>query len=177
MLLRNVLNNVNMEEFRSIQGYEGIYQVSGYGRVKSLKFGKEKFLKPIANSCGYLYVRLCKDGKSKCQNIHRLVAQAFIPNPLGLPQVNHKDEDKANNRVENLEWCDRSYNCNYGTRIQRVSEVRSKQVYQYSLNGELVAKWLSTAECGKNGFNQAAVSDCCNNKRKTHKGYIWKYEA
>ena len=104
-----------MEEWRDIQGYEGLYMVSNLGRVKSLNYhrtGKERIMKPSDNGHGYLFVVLCKDGKDKNCRINRLVAQAFLPNPDNLPEVNHKDENKYNNCVENLEWCDRSYNVN-----------------------------------------------------------------
>ena len=116
-----------MEEWRDIRGYEGKYQVSNLGRVKSLKDThgnyREKILKP-RNSHEYLSVVLCKNSKSKTYTIHRLVAMHFIENPNNYPEVNHKDENKQNNRVENLEWCDRKYNCNYGTYNKRLSEKR-----------------------------------------------------
>lgn len=183
-----------MEEWRDIEGYEGLYQVSNEGRVKSLNYNKtkkEKILKPTSNR-GYLMVNLHNEGRKKYCQIHRLVANAFIENPNNLPQVNHKDEDKTNNHVENLEWCDSSYNCNYGTRNQKISEKglnkkNSKTVYQYTLDGELVNVYPSTKECGRQGFYDANVSHCCNGgyfsqKRgkwinyKTFKGYRWSYE-
>ena len=115
-----------MEEWRSIRGYEGLYEVSSYGRVKSLerydRFNRKivsKILKPSYNTSGYYIVRLCNNGFMKSKLVHRLVAQTFIPNPNNLPIINHKDEDKLNNRVDNLEWCDSKYNNNYGTSQQR----------------------------------------------------------
>ena len=94
-----------MEEiWRDIDGYEGLYQVSNKGRVKSLKYGKERILRPGWKTGGYLFVILCKNGNQSKQRIHRLVAQAFIPNPNNKPQVNHLDENKKNNCVDNLEW-------------------------------------------------------------------------
>ena len=114
-----------MEEWKSIPGYEGLYEVSNLGRVRSVercdRFNRKivsKILKPNYVS-GYLRVGMYKNKTFKYYLIHRLVAQAFLPNPDNLPQVNHKDEDKSNNRVDNLEWCDRSYNMNYGTVQQR----------------------------------------------------------
>lgn len=114
------------EEWRDIKGYEGKYQVSNLGRVKSLKDSHGKYREKILNikpeEYGYIRVILYREGKSRHFSVHRLVAEAFIPNLDGLSQVNHKDENKQNNRVDNLEWCDRKYNCNYGTRNKRASE-------------------------------------------------------
>lgn len=126
-----------IEEWRTIFGYEGLYEVSSYGRVRSLdryvvdslgnrRFYKGKVLSPIKDKVGYLSVKLQEGNK---HNIHRLVAQAFIENPDNLPQVNHKDEDKSNNRVDNLEWCDSKYNNNYGTRIERFINTKIKNGY------------------------------------------------
>lgn len=107
-----------MEEiWKDIPGYEGIYVVSNFGRIRNLVSGK--FIKPSQKDDGYCRVCLSKNGCGKCINIHRLVAQVFIPNPDNLPQVNHKDEDKTNNVADNLEWCDAKYNINYGTSQQR----------------------------------------------------------
>lgn len=192
-----------MEEWRDIPGYEGLYQVSNEGRAKSLEKSyternsrkathtlEERVLKPSKYNKGYLYVTLTKNDKRKIKKIHRLVAEAFIPNPDGLPQVNHKDENKENNFVfinedgsvdlekSNLEWCDNKYNSNYGSRGKRIGDklkgknrpkyiaekiahALSRQVYQYTLDGVLVKIWNSTQECGKNGFHQGAVAACC----------------
>lgn len=119
------------EQWRPIEGYEGICEVSNLGRIRRVKgydslghLRNEKILRPRMNCCGYLLVGLCREGKQRHFSVHRLVAQAFLPNPDGLPQVNHKDEDKTNNRADNLEWCTRSYNINYGTRIERQVQTR-----------------------------------------------------
>lgn len=174
-----------MEEvWKDIEGYEGLYQVSNKGNVKSLVNNKgverEKLLKPVIVN-GYKKVNLCKNKTKKTYSIHRLVAQAFIENTNNYPCINHKDECKTNNVVENLEWCTHKYNTNYGSCIKRMSESqindtnKSKQVYQYSKEGELISVWESTSECGRNGFERSSVSACCNGKLKTHKGYIWRY--
>ena len=173
-----------LETWKDITGYEGLYQVSDFGDVRSLNYrhtGQVRVLKQRIYKGGYLQVHLCKDGKKKLHLVHRLVATAFIENPDNLPCINHKDEDKTNNIVSNLEYCDHAYNNRYGTRIQRAAEARrndpkrSKKVLQLTLDGKLVMEWSSTAECGRNGFSRTAISECCNGKRKTHKGYRWVY--
>ena len=113
-----------MEIWKDIEGYEGLYQVSNKGRIKSLNYrhtGKEKILSSKPNSNGYLRVYLYKNRKRNSFSVHRLVAEAFIPNYDNLSEVNHKDENKENNTVDNLEWCDRKYNLNYGSRNERAS--------------------------------------------------------
>lgn len=107
------------EEYRQIIGYENLYAVSNLGFVKSIKRNKQ--LNIVIDRYGYPVVHLCKNHKPKYVKIHRLVAQAFIPNPNDLPEVNHKDENKLNNNVENLEWCTNKYNQTYGTVIKRRS--------------------------------------------------------
>ena len=169
------------EIWKPILNYEGLYEVSNWGRVKSLKFGKERILKPGTNKYGYLIVILCKNGKVKSFSVHRLVAEAFLPNPHNYPCVNHKDECKTNNNVNNLEWCTYTYNNNYGTKIERISKNRDtskyfKPILQYTLDGVFVREWKSIAEAGRNGFNQGHITDCCRGVRKTHKGLIFKYK-
>ena len=165
-----------MEEWRDIKDYEGLYQISSEGKVKSLKWGKERILKGKKTPNGYLHVCLCKNGKLVWKRVHRLVAEAFLPNPQNLLEVNHKDECKENNHVENLEWCDRKYNCNYGTRNQRRAEKQSKRVDQIDkVTGEIVHQWESTKECGRNGFSQGDVAACARGELKQYKGFIWKY--
>ena len=169
------------EYWKPVVGYEGLYEVSNFGRVKSLKFGKEKILKPVTNTFGYLQVTLCKNNKKKLVTVHRLVAEAFLPNPHNYSCVNHKDENKQNNNVSNLEWCSAQYNNTYGTRIERVAEKTtngkcSKPVLQYTLDGEFVREWPSTMECCRNGYNYGHVAECCRGERKTHKGFIWEYK-
>ena len=172
-----------MEElFKSITGYEGLYEVSNLGNVRRLAGKRRKetrILKPIKTKNGYLLVYLCKDGKQKPHTVHRLVATVFIPNPDNLPEVNHIDEDKTNNKVSNLEYCDHKQNCNHGTRNERVAETQSEKVVQLTLDYVFVREWQSIAECGRNGFNIGAVSLCCRNKYgsqiNVYKGYRWMY--
>lgn len=165
------------EIWKDIVDYEGLYQVSNFGRVKSLWFGQERIMKPYKNKKGYLQLILCKEGKQKHLYVHRLVAQAFIDNPDNLPEVNHRDENKENNRVENLEWCNRLYNCTYGTARERITKAKSKTVYQYTLDGEFVREWSSTAEVQRQtGWKQGNISTCCIGKRlKSIYGFRWSY--
>ena len=170
-----------MEIWRDIEGYEGLYQVSNEGRVKSLERNyisgnhavqhqEEMLLTPCANSDNYLIVGLSKNGVWVGFKVHKLVAESFIPNPNGYDVVHHKDHNKENNTVENLEWMNKEDH----DAIHAVE--KSRNVYQYTLEGEFVKKWTSTMECGRNGFNHAHISQCCNGKRKTHKGYKWSYK-
>lgn len=172
------------------EDYTNLYQVSNLGRVKSLNYRKERVLQPNKNNNGYLRVGLCKDGKRKFFSIHRLVATTFLENPENKLEVNHKDEDKTNNFVGtpendykdgNLEWCDKEYNNNYGTRVVRIVKKTtngklSKPVLQFTLTGEFIREWPSTAECERNGFNHGNVSSCCQGKKLQYKGFIWKYK-
>ena len=175
-----------MEEYKEIKGFEGLYEVSNEGNVRSLK--RNIILNPIIVGSGYHHVCLCKDGNHYPKRINRLVAEAFIPNPDNLPCVNHKNEIKTDNRVENLEWCDYQYNCNYGTRNERIgranaisqkgkkfSEETKRKLSESQINssskskpvvavkdGEVVMEFASTAEAERNGFVHSAVSKCCN---------------
>ena len=125
------------EIWKPIEGYEGLYEVSSYGRVRSLdryvkcdyeryRLHKGKILSPGKDKDGYLFVVLSCNGKHKTITVHRLVAQAFIPNPYNLPQVNHRDENPSNDNVDNLEWCNAKYNSNYKTRNIRIRETAIK---------------------------------------------------
>lgn len=168
-----------IEEWRNIGGYEGLYQVSNMGRVKSIHYYHgtyERIMKPGKINSGYLVVSLCKDGKTKGHLVHRLVAQAFLDNTDNLTEVNHKDENPLNNSVGNLEFCDRKYNVNYGTGNQRRAKTLSRTVYQYTMDGELVKEWKSLMEIERSmGFSVGNISQCCNGQRKTAYGYKWTY--
>lgn len=160
------------EEWRDVVGYEGLYQVSDQGRVKSFKWNKERFLKPSMDKDGYLLVTLCTGGKPKTLKVHRLVCEAFHENPDNKPQVNHINEDKTDNRACNLEWCTCKQNVNHGSRNERVS----KPVGQYSLDGKLIKLWPSTQEAERQaGFNHGNISQVANGKYKQAYGCIWKY--
>lgn len=162
------------EEWRDVVGWEGLYQVSNLGNVRSLNYrhtGNTKNLCIKTKKDGYSYVHI-----DVYKTVHRIVAQAFIPNPQNLPEVNHKNEIKSDNRVENLEWCDRKYNMNYGTNRAKFSNTVSIRVNQYTMNGEFVREWKSAIEAQKfGGFCACRICWCCRGKTKQHKGYLWKY--
>ena len=172
------------EIWKDIEGYEGLYQVSNLGRVKSLKWGKVKFLKPFSDKNGYLSVHLRKDNSSYMSYIHRLVAMTFISNPNNLPQVNHKDENPSNNNVSNLEYCDSKYNNNYGTRNEKISikmlnhQKISKVVLQIDKNTNVVINiFPSLMEAEREtGCSHTHIQKCCKGKRKTTGGYKWEYK-
>ena len=171
------------EEWRDVVGYEGRYQVSSMGRVKSLerkdRLGrtvKERILKPGMDRGGYLLVVLCAGGKPKTLNVHRLVCEAFHENPENKPCVNHIDENKTNNAASNLEWSTYEENNNHGTHNERVAKARSKPVGQYTRYGDLVKVWPSTQEAERQaGFNHGNISEVANGNRKTAHGFIWRY--
>lgn len=175
------------EIWRPIKGYEGLFEISNYGRVKSLgrwiiynngykHYYKEYVMKLHLSSRGYLRVCLQYMKHKESCLVHRLVAEAFIPNPNNLPQVNHIDEDKTNNRVENLEWCDSSYNINYGCRNEKVSDKRSIRVNQYTLDGVFIKKWKSATEASKAlGICRAGIQHVLSGKRFKSGGFIWRY--
>ena len=157
---------------KDVVGYEGIYAVTSCGKVWSYK--SEKFLKPRANNYGYLYVNLSKNGKIKSYHIHRLVAMAYIPNPENLPQINHRDENKTNNCLQNLEWCNCNYNNNYGTRNEKISNSKKIPILQYTLDGEFVKEWPSATDVGREVNKR--ISQCLRGKQKTAYGFVWKYK-
>lgn len=178
-----------IEEWKDIEGYSN-YQVSNFGRVKSLKFGKEKILKLCKNKKGYLNVGLLKNGIRKTFTVHKLVALAFISNPNNLPQVNHKNEIKTDNRIENLEWVSPKENVNYGTRNERASEARkglhrteetkqkmSKPIIQYTKEGVFIRYWGSAKSASTElKISNGSITKCCKGKLKTCGGFIWKYK-
>ena len=175
------------EIWRPVVGYEGLYEVSNMGNVKSLDWkgtGTERIMSPV-NLNGYLRVLFNRNGKRKLKLVHRLVAEAFIPNPDNLPCVNHIDENKSNNHVENLEWCTHKYNINYGTAMQRrcdtqTNKNKSKEIYQYSLDGMLVKIWPSSKEIARQtDYGRSFICRCCRckDRNKTAYGYIWRYSS
>ena len=180
-----------MEIWKPVKGYEGLYEVSSEGRVRSIertvpyiykgtnctRVVKGTVLKQKHNP-EYCTVDLCKEGIVRQKFVHRLVASAFIPNPNNLPQVNHKDEVKTNNAVENLEWCTGLENVRYGTGNARSAKTRSRAIAQYTLDGKLVCVYESISEVRrKHGWAESNISrsargvgDC-----KHPYGYNWRY--
>lgn len=174
------------EVWKDVKGYEGIYKISIYGRLKSLKFNKERIVKSHITTKGYHEAMLWKDGTKKGIHQHRLVAQAFIKNDneVLFNQVNHKDENKNNNTVPNLEWCNNRYNSNYGTRNERMSNALrgvpklhlSKPVLQYTISGEFIKEWQSANEAARClcFLDSSGINRSCKKEGKIYKGYIWK---
>lgn len=188
------------EIWKDINGYEGVYQVSNFGNVRSLDrivngshnntcLKKGRILKPRINRDGYYTVVLCVNMKKKYVGIHRLVAETFIPNPENFPCVNHKDENKLNNFVyvnedgtidigkSYLEWCNTDYNNTYGTRLQRAASSKSIPIIQFNLEGKILKEWKSAVEVEKRlGFSKNSIRSCCRGEHKQAYGYIWKYK-
>ena len=174
---------MDKELWKDVKNYEGLYQVSNYGRVKRLEgliyatgkhtytyIKKERILKPIL-CCGYLYVSLSKHNKRKNVRIHKLVAEAFIPNPNNYNNIDHKDTNKQNNRADNLIWCTNVQNMNNPLTLEKMG----KPVYQFTKNGEFIKEWRS-GKYAQEQLNICHISACCLGKRKTAGGYVWRYK-
>lgn len=184
-ILENNIPTEANEEWRDVVGFEGLYMVSSHGRVWSVRRQRESsgsmtggFMlsnhidkrNRVTNSL------TAQGGKHKTAVTARLVAEAFIPNPDNLPQVNHKDENPLNNHVDNLEWCTAKYNCNYGTRTQRIVEKQRMNVLQYTLRGEFVKGYSSINEVARElKVDAGHISDVCNGKRRWAYGFFWRY--
>lgn len=168
---------MQVEIWKPIPDYEGLYEVSNLGRIRSL-YNYRKYNVLTQNiKRGYYQIGLRKNGIRKWYQVHRLVAETFIPNPNNLPQVNHKNENKLDNEISNLEWCSVSYNNMYGSRLKRIKEKVVKPVYQYDLNGKFIKKHESLVDATKSmGLKSlSSISLCCSGKYKTSNGYKWSY--
>lgn len=171
------------EIWRDVLGYEGIYQVSTLGNVRNIdwrKTGVPRLKAQIIDKDGYHIVCLCKNKVQKNVRVHRLVAQAFLPTFSDRLQVNHKDENKSNNAVTNLECITPIKNANYGTRNERMRKAKTNtnccSVHQFDLNGKLIKKWVSIREVQRVcGFDVSAIIRCCKGRQVSSYGYKWKY--
>lgn len=198
METKSTIENLEGEIWKPILGFEWLYEVSNMGRIKSLHYwgGKRQAIMSLDESRRYTSIVLFKNKKKYTFLVHRLVYSAFYGE---LPKhkrrgkgddiyvINHIDENKHNNRLENLELITHTQNINYGTAIHRITQKqrndpkKSKKVYQYDLDGNLIKIWPSTEECGRNGYNEGHVAASCRNingnikGNNKYKGYLWSY--
>ena len=177
-----------MEIWKDIKGYENLYKVSNFGRVKNVKTQTIK----VATKCknGYLYIDLYKNNERVKRTVHRIVAETFLDNKNGFTDINHIDGNKLNNNVDNLEFCDRSHNLKEAYRLKLRKKVKSmlnkkdylcpnsKKVNQYDINGNFIREWGSTMQIERElKIKHSNISACClkNRKYKTAGGYRWEY--
>lgn len=183
-----------MEIWKDIQGYQGLYQISNLGNIKSFprkySIKNERILKPAKTSKGYYFVYLYKNGKAKMYLLHRLIAESFIPNYNNKPCINHINGIKTDNRIENLEWATYSENTKHSYKIglekksekqkencRKLGKSLGKSILQYDLDGNFIKEWISSAEAGRKlKINQSNIIACCLNKRKKAGKSKWKYK-
>lgn len=183
---------------KQVVGYEGLYEVDQFGRVYSIdriktvvdngriyeKHIAGKQMKQSIHTKGYKTVSLTKNGSTKTIFVHRIVAEAFLPNPGNFPLVNHKDEDKTNNFIDNLEWCTASYNRTYGKAIERqAKKIRGREsnkkiaIIQKDMSGDFLNWFDSLTKAAENvNGSTSSISAVCKGKRKTAYGYLWEYD-
>lgn len=182
----------SIEIWKDIEGYEGMYQVSNMGRVRALdrvkpnsggQIAKGHILPQSDNGHGYRFVSLWKFNKGRRFYVHRLVASAFIPNPNNFPIINHKDEDKSNNRYENLEWCTQKYNINYGNHMKRLKESyiangNNRPIDVYDMKGTFLKTFdCSNEVCKEIGINRRGLYLACQGVTKSYKGYRFAFHG
>lgn len=166
------MNNLDKEEWKDIPEYEGAYQISNFGRVRSIKI-----LKPFITNDGYLQVILQREGRKKNVRVHRLVAKSFLSNYSESLQVNHKNEIKDDNRVQNLEMLLSKDNNNHGSRNERISISLGKHVVQMTMNNIPIAEYYSTTQAMKQtNISYKNIASCCRGERHSAGGYKWKYK-
>ena len=162
----------------------GKYEISNFGNVRKVNSTNEYdkrtrkyfYLKDYISSCGYKRIFLKINNKQKAYLVHRLVAEAFIPNPNNFPIVNHKDENKTNNNATNLEWCSIKYNNNYGNHNKKVAIANQRKISQYDLKNNLIKNWGSIKQAGETlNICKTSISCCLAKKRKTAGGFVWRY--
>lgn len=173
-----------MEVWKPVVGFEDYYEVSNLGRIRSLdreiysekgsfmRFYRGRILKLTDKGNGYLVVNL---GRGNRRHVHRVVAEAFLPNNFNLPYINHKDENPKNNEVSNLEWCTAKYNSNYGTAIERQSKKVSKPVRATNIKSGEVIEFESMKAAHRMGFDESTIAQCCRGVYIQHKGYVWEF--
>lgn len=175
----------NKEIWKPIKGYEGYYEVSNLGRVRSVERIVERkdgsirrYKGKILSPCfphGYAHVNLARNGKYKSVKVHRLVAESFIPNPNNYSEINHKNEIKDDNRVSNLEWCSRKYNCNYGNRASKFIQSKSKEIVQLTLEGDYISKYKSIKEASE-VLHNSSIGNALRGNYIQAAGYCWVYK-
>lgn len=180
------------EIWKDVKGYEGLYQISNYGRVKNKK--TDYILKPALGSWGYEFVQLCDKGRETSKCIHRMVAESFLDNPDNLPQVNHIDGNKRNNHIDNLEWvsCSQNIKHAFNTGLKKkkmgkenplygrcgIESTRHREVNKYDLEGNFIESYISIREASKkNNINASNISSVCSGRKKMAGNYIWKYKG
>lgn len=173
--------------WKDIKGFEGYYQVSDYGLVKSLSRTiirnnssykiQERILSPAKHKSGYLYVMLSKDGADYMKKVHRLVAEAFVPNPNNLPYVNHKDENKRNNISSNLEWCTAAYNINYSKNTIKAAKSIAVKIVSIDKQGNKVLYDSANLAARHINGDASCIIKVAKFINKTHKGYVWRYAS
>lgn len=177
---------ITIEKWKPVKDYEDYYLVSNLGNIKSIekrvkngqgyRYIPSKILKPHKNKSGYMQVRLYKNKENKNCYIHRLVAEAFISNPNEYREINHIDENPSNNCISNLEWCDRKYNCNYGSHNEKMANSKSIKVIQYDKDFNKLKVWNSLNDIKRNtNFSIGNICICCKKKRNSANGFIWRY--
>ena len=173
------------EIWKDIKNYEGLYQISNFGKVKRLKHKRydrnqileERELKIVCpKKDWYPYLSLCKNGEYKNHSIHRLVAETFIPNPNHYPCINHINGLKKDNRIENLEWCSYTHNNKEAYRLG-LNKGTAKRTLQFDKNGNFIKEWISARQAELQlSIANSKISMCCNGKRKSAGGFVWKYK-
>lgn len=169
------------EIWKDIKGFEGLYQVSNYGQIKSLKWNHSNTIKllTLTNNQGYMRTYLFKDKIKYSKYVHDLVAEAFIPNPNHYTEVNHIDENKENNFYLNLEWCNKKYNSNYGNRNKLISQNSAmlRPILQYDLGDNFIKEYPCIISAVKElGIRSSGISNCCAGRYSQSGGYKWKYK-
>ncbi len=176
------------EEWKDVEGYEGLYQVSNFGKIRSI-YRYKRELKPLYTNSGYIQAQLCKDKTVKAVLVHRIVANAFIPNTENKPCINHKDGNKHNNHISNLEWCTFSENEKHSYKVlkKKTSKGRlgmygskcynHRNIIQYTIDGKFVKEYESRGEASRiTGISSGSIWLAMNGKRNYAGGFIWKYK-